>query len=73
MKRADGELEIDPQIRSMIDTFGPEKVQVPGVAAPQVGKPRAVGLIPLDVQPMPIEVPKLGIDTTSDRSLLGRF
>jgi hypothetical protein len=73
VKRADGEFEIDPEIRATIDTFGPEKVKVPGVAAPQVGKPRAVGLIPLDVQPMPYEVPKLGIDTTSDHSLLGRF
>ncbi len=73
MKRADGEFEIDPQIRSVIDTFGPEKVSVPGVAAPQAGKPRAIGLVPLDIQPMPYEVPKIGVDVTADHSLLGRF
>jgi hypothetical protein len=73
VQRADGEVDIDPQVRLTIDTFGPPKIQVPGVAAPQVGKPRAIGLIVLDVQPAPYEVPKLGIDVTSDRSMLGRF
>ena len=73
MTRADGEMEVDPQIRPIMDTFGAEKVNVPGVAAPQVGKPKVVGIIPLDLQPVPYEVPKLGIDVTADRSLLGRF
>jgi hypothetical protein len=71
--RPDGTLEIDPQVKLIIDTFGAEKVTVPGVAAPQVGKPKVVGVIPLDLQPMPYEVPKLGIDVTAERPLLGRF
>jgi len=71
--RADGGQEIDPQIRLIMDTFGPEKVNVPGVAAPQIGKPKVVGVIPLDLQPMPYEVPKLGLDVTAERSMLGRF
>ncbi|HEX4132631.1 MAG TPA: hypothetical protein VHZ24_21540 [Pirellulales bacterium] len=57
--RADGKIEINPQIHLLMSKFGAEKKIVPG-QAPVVGQQKkmdSVG-IKFDLQPMPVEVPK---------------
>lgn len=69
--RADGKTEINPQIHTIMQTFGAEKTVVPGRAAPTVGQPKQIDGIPLDVQPLPVEVPQKGIIVDYDRSIVG--
>jgi hypothetical protein len=69
--RADGKIEINPQVHAIMETFGAEK-SVAGASAPAVGRPKNIGNLPLDVQPLPVEVPRAGIDVTGDRSLFGQ-
>ncbi len=57
--RADGKIEINPQIHQIMSQFGADKKIVPG-QAPQIGAPKkmdSVG-VKFDIQPMPVEVPK---------------
>lgn len=58
--RADGKIEINPQMHKIMETFGAEKTVVPG-QPPQVGKPKQVGGMFLDVQPMIVEVPRASL------------
>ncbi len=60
--RADGKIEINPQIHLIMSTFGADKKIVPG-QAPVVGGPKKMDSIgaKFDVQPMPVEVPKATI------------
>ena len=55
--RADGRIEIDPQIHRIMKGFGAETSLTPGSAA-VVGKQKKLGGIPFDVQPMIVEVPR---------------
>lgn len=55
--RADGQLEMNPKLLNLIDTFSAEKKIVPG-QPPQVGTPKTILRIPFDVQAIPIEVPR---------------
>jgi hypothetical protein len=59
--RPDGKIEINPQVHTIMETFGASKTPIPGQAMPAIGKPKTIDKIPLDVQPLPVEVPKLGI------------
>jgi hypothetical protein len=69
--RADGKIEINPQIHTIMQTFGAEKSVVPGRAAPTIGKPKLIDGIALDTQPLPVEVPKKNIVINYDRSIVG--
>jgi hypothetical protein len=61
-KRDDGKIEINPDIHKIMRTFGAETKFEPGKAA-EVGKPKKLSGIPLDLQPMPVEVPRRTISS----------
>lgn len=72
--RADGKIEINPQAHAIINTFGADRKIVPGQAAPQVGNPKLEAGIPLDIQPMLVEVPKQSLAAQYERpALSSRF
>jgi hypothetical protein len=72
--RADGKIEINPQAHAIIQTFGAERKVVPGQGVAQVGQPKLEAGIPLDIQPMLVEVPKKSLALQYDRpTLSGRF
>lgn len=66
--RPDGKTEIDPQIYRIMETFRGEPVDVPG----QTGaiKPKQLVGLYLDIQPVPVQVPKVSIGASYSRSLL---
>lgn len=69
--RADGKTEINPQIHAIMKTFGAEQSVVPGRASPGLGKAKQIDGIALDVQPLPVEVPKKGLIVDYDRNMVG--
>ncbi|HUY90823.1 MAG TPA: hypothetical protein VMV10_18960 [Pirellulales bacterium] len=69
VKRPDGQIEIDPRLHALMETFSAEKQIVPGQAAPKVGKPKNVLKIPFDVQALPVEVPHRPISSSYARPL----
>jgi hypothetical protein len=66
-RRADGKIEINPAVHKIMLTFGAETKIEPGKTA-EVGKPKDLGGIPFDVQPMPVEVPRRAISTDYARA-----
>lgn len=65
--RRDGRIEINPKIHAIMKTFGADQPAV-GAGQPSMGgfpggtsRPKAVVGVPLDVQPIPVEVPKRSI------------
>ena len=72
--RPDGKIEINPQAHALIETFGAERKVTPGQTAGQVGNPKLEAGIPLDIQPMLVEVPKRSVGVQYERpSLSSRF
>jgi hypothetical protein len=72
--RADGKIEINPQAHAIIQTFGAERKVTPGQVAAQVGQPKVEAGIPLDIQPMLVEVPKRSLAAQYERpALSSRF
>ena len=61
-KRDDGKIELNPAVHKIMTTFGVETKIVAG-KSPSVGKPKKLGGIPFDMQPMPVEVPRRAIST----------
>jgi hypothetical protein len=61
-KRDDGKIELNPAVHKIMTTFGVETKVVAG-KSPKVGKPKKLGGIPFDMQPMPVEVPRRAIST----------
>lgn len=63
--RTDGQIEINPQLHKIIETFSAPKQVVPGLAAPKLGEPFIVktkmGRIPCDIQAVPVLVPQKSI------------
>ena len=70
-KRADGKIEINPAIHTIMRTFGVETKVEPGKAA-EVGKPKQLNGISFDVQPLPVEVPRMTISGAYDRTATRR-
>jgi hypothetical protein len=70
-RRPDGKIEINPAIHTIMRTFGVETTIEPGKPA-QVGKPKKVNGIPLDVQPVPVEVPRMTISAAYERAPTAR-
>lgn len=62
--RGDGSIEIDPQIRTIIDGFGAVVSYENGVAK---AHPRDIVTIPFDVDPVPMEVPKRSVAAAYQR------
>ncbi|HEY1603913.1 MAG TPA: hypothetical protein VGG64_30205 [Pirellulales bacterium] len=72
--RADGKIEINPEAHAIMETFGADKKVVPGQVAAQLGNPKLEAGIPLDIQPMLVEVPKRSISAQYERpTLTSRF
>jgi hypothetical protein len=72
--RPDGKIEINPEAHVIMETFGADKKVVPGQVAAQLGNPKVEAGIPLDIQPMLVEVPKRSISAQYERpSLTSRF
>lgn len=65
--RQDGKIEINPAIHTIMTTFGAETKAEPGKQA-QVGKPKKLAGIPLDVQPQPVEIPRHQISSDYSRT-----
>ncbi len=58
--RPDGKIEINPQIQRIIETFRARPQNLPGQPAGAM-VPQTVAGIPVDIQPIPVEVPKRSI------------
>jgi hypothetical protein len=54
-------------MHKIMKSFGAETKVEPGNAA-QVGKPKKLGGIPFDVQPIPVEVPRRSISSDYARA-----
>ncbi len=65
--RTDGKIEINPGVHKIMRTFGVDTKIVAG-KTPEVGKPKKVAGIPLDVQPVPVEVPRRNISADYGRT-----
>lgn len=61
----DGRIELDPRIHAIMKTFGPEPAAGAGAAL----KPKTVLDIPLDLQPIPVQVPKRSISADYSRAV----
>ena len=70
-KRRDGKIEINPAIHAIMRRFGVETKVEPGKPA-EIGKPKKLIGIPFDVQPLPVEVPRMTISGTYDRTATRR-
>jgi len=58
--REDGKIEINPAIYAIIKKYGAEQKTIPG--QPTLGlQPKSLGGIRFDVQPIPVEVPRVSI------------
>jgi len=64
-----GQIDLNPQIHLIMKTFGPDQPPGPGGGAI---KPKTFVGIPLDLQPLPVQVPKrsLSADYSRDRAAL---
>lgn len=67
----DGTYQASPAVLMIMETYGAEKSLQPGQAAPTVGKPKSLGGIMFDVQPLPIEVPRQSISAQYAQPTLG--
>jgi hypothetical protein len=69
--RPDGQIEINPQLHKLMETFSAPKKTVAGQAAPKIGDPFVVqtklGNIACDIQAMPVEVPKRSLSRDYER------
>ncbi len=58
--RPDGKMEINPTIHGLMQKFASQPANIPGQPAGALALKTVVG-IPLDIQPIPVEVPKRSI------------
>jgi hypothetical protein len=71
VEHPDGRLEMDPQIRQIIDQFTADQQKIR--ASKDGVNPHKFADIPLDVEPQPYEVPKKSIATAYQRSMRNDF
>lgn len=62
VSRPDGKTELNPRIYQIMQSYGPQRKELPGTTSLGL-VPRALNGIPFDVQPIPVEVPKTSIAT----------
>lgn len=66
--REDGKIEINPAIFAIIKKYGAEQKVIPG--QPTLGlQPKSLGGIRFDVQPIPVEVPKVSLAARYSRKV----
>lgn len=66
--REDGKIEINPAIFQIIKKYGAEQKTIPG--QPTLGlQPKSLGGIRFDVQPIPVEVPKVSLAARYSRKV----
>ncbi|HET6883267.1 MAG TPA: hypothetical protein VFI31_24060 [Pirellulales bacterium] len=69
--RPDGQIEINPQLHKLMETFSAQKQVVRGQATPKIGDPFVVetkiGKLACDVQAVPVQVPKRSISRDYER------
>jgi len=58
--RADGRIELNPQLHKVMRTFGAKRPDLPGAPAGAVQLKSLLG-IPFDIQPIPVKVPKRSV------------
>lgn len=64
---ANGKIELNPAVYKIMQQYGPKQTPVDG----QVGlQPRSIKGIPFDVQPIPVQVPRVSIASNLSRSRL---
>jgi len=68
--RQDGKIEINPKIHLLMKKFGARQINMPG--KPSAMEPKSFVGIPLDIQPIPVKVPKASISATLGRGGLLR-
>lgn len=68
--RADGKIEINPQVLKIMEVFGAPK-RLEGNSVSAVGRAKKVAGIALDIQPMPVEVPRATISNRLERPAVG--
>lgn len=68
--RSDGKIELDPRILKIMEVFGAPKTMQAGTVT-GVGKPKKVAGITLDIQPLPVEVPRPSIANQWERTTVG--
>ncbi len=64
--RADGKTEINPDIHKIMEVFGADQKPL---ANGETLKPKHLAGIPLDIQPIPVEVPRRSISADYQRSM----
>jgi hypothetical protein len=69
--RTDGQIEINPKLHKLMETFSAPKQTVVGQATPKIGNPFVVqtkiGEIACDIQAMPVQVPRRSLSRDYDR------
>lgn len=70
IEHPDGRLEMDPQVKQIIDRFTADPLKLREKSAVN---PHTFAEIPLDVEPQPYEVPKRSISTAYQRSMRNDF
>lgn len=72
--RSDGQIEINPQLHKIMETFSAPKTTLAGQSMPKIGNPYVVrtkiGEIACDVQAMPVQVPRRSISRDYERPSL---
>jgi hypothetical protein len=67
--REDGKIEINPSVHKIMKDYGAQQLPLPGQA--NLGlQPRQLKGINFDVQPMPVEVPRVSVAANLSRGLL---
>jgi hypothetical protein len=67
--RPDGKTEINPQIQRIIETFRAKQESLQGKSAGAMVPKTVVG-IPLDIQPIPVQVPKRSLSAAYARDAI---
>jgi hypothetical protein len=57
---------VNPAVQRVIDHFKAKEVQIPGAAAPGLTPARIAGVM-LDVEPLPVEIPKQSVSRAMAR------
>ena len=66
--RADGKIEINPEIHTIMELFGAKPATGLGASAGALQPGNCIG-IPYDIQPIPVEVPKRAVSAVQARKI----
>lgn len=66
-QRPDGKIDLNPEIHAIMKTFGAEPVDNPN--QPGALKPKSVAGVPLDIQPIPVHVPRVSVAAGTNQTV----